>query len=637
MAGKYFNTDITIDGKVKANQFIKTGGVGNKVLLDDGSTTQINQPNGVAGLDANGQVPSNKIDDRLENKILMMTGEFYDRFISGFRDRNLLIDACYNASQFDIDIVGNGSMNLGLEDTKKILTNSESNFVYFNNVDSSSQVVITIVYPTLFNYFSSGTSWQCIIENRLINYKSFRDIKVETIGTEGVWNECYNVQNVQNIRGTGMYSFPVGDYNFSKNYPQFPYGIKGIRVTLSNPNSNIVYLSNIIFRHLGNTLAPQFPHIGQNNKFYETNEFKKPLIIPNGISSNHAITLAQLNGYVSISALNVQLDNYVTKNGSVTINGTKTFTESPVIPTPTINTHAVNKSYVDVQLGSYMPTTHVANSITPTNIVNWNTAYGWGNHASAGYAMANHTHSWNEIENKPLTFVPTSHTHAISEVTGLSPELNKKSEKNTDEEWNSKKYLSNPFPLIFNDPTENTRRFGFHKPNNISSVILVPSTEPDSDNWDWANQIEFKENGKIKNKGYEIAGYDDNYVLTAGGNQAHKRDLLWTKKDSYGADGSVTTLTPKGLLTTVHIMDDTSIYTRFVLPRSATNGQKILFINDSPAAWVEVFDSTETIGAKAYNSENLEFTFISGLDGEGVLSGNGNWHAFSPTDGKIKL
>ena len=274
------------------------------------------------------------------------------------------------------------------------------------------------------------------------------------------------------------------------------------------------------------------------------------------------------------SKINASLSNYYTKSEAVSmfvglnsvqnIGGTKTFSESPIVPTPTLNSHAVNKGYVDTELA-------------------------------------------------------------------------KKSEKNADEEWNSKKYLSNPFPLIFNDPTENTRRFGFHKPNNISSVILVPSTEPDSDNWNWANQIEFKENGKIKNKGYEIVGYDDNYVPTAGGNQAHKKDLLWTKKDSYVADGSTTTVTPKGLLTTVHIMDDTSIYTRFVLPRSATNGQKILFINDSPAAWVEVCNSTETLVTKSYTNELLEFTFITESDGEGVMSSNGYWYAYSHTDGKIKL
>lgn len=31
-------------------------------------------------------------------------------------------------------------------------------------------------------------------------------------------------------------------------------------------------------------------------------------------------------------------------------------------------------------------TAHVSNGITSTNISNWNTAYGWGNHASGGYA-----------------------------------------------------------------------------------------------------------------------------------------------------------------------------------------------------------------------------------------------------------
>ncbi len=191
--------------------------------------------------------------------------------------------------------------------------------------------------------------------------------------------------------------------------------------------------------------------------------------------------------------------------------------------------------------------------------------------------------------------------------------------------------------MVFNDPTEATRRFGFHKPNNRTSVILVPSTEPNDDNWDWTKQIEFKDSGKIKNNGYEIAGSDDNYVPTAGGNQAHKKDLLWTKKDTYDADGSTTVITPKGLLTTIHISGNTDTSTRFVLPRSATNGQRVLFINDSSATWVEVYNSTETLGTKSYTNELLEFTFITESDGEGVMSSNGYWYAYSHTDGKIKL
>jgi hypothetical protein len=38
-----------------------------------------------------------------------------------------------------------------------------------------------------------------------------------------------------------------------------------------------------------------------------------------------------------------------------------------------------------------MSTSHSANSITSTNITNWNTAYGWGNHGSAGYVINTRT------------------------------------------------------------------------------------------------------------------------------------------------------------------------------------------------------------------------------------------------------
>jgi hypothetical protein len=42
-------------------------------------------------------------------------------------------------------------------------------------------------------------------------------------------------------------------------------------------------------------------------------------------------------------------------------------------------------------------------SITTTNISNWNTAYGWGNHASAGYltSLPSHTHAWSQITSIP--------------------------------------------------------------------------------------------------------------------------------------------------------------------------------------------------------------------------------------------
>ena len=55
--------------------------------------------------------------------------------------------------------------------------------------------------------------------------------------------------------------------------------------------------------------------------------------------------------------------------------------------------------------GTYIPTTHAVNAITSTNISNWDTAHGWGNHASAGYSV-------------------DGHGHAIADVTGLDLVLN---------------------------------------------------------------------------------------------------------------------------------------------------------------------------------------------------------------------
>jgi len=47
-----------------------------------------------------------------------------------------------------------------------------------------------------------------------------------------------------------------------------------------------------------------------------------------------------------------------------------------------------------------MTTAHAANGITSGNISNWNTAFGWGNHAGL-YRPISYVPNWNEITNKP--------------------------------------------------------------------------------------------------------------------------------------------------------------------------------------------------------------------------------------------
>ena len=50
-----------------------------------------------------------------------------------------------------------------------------------------------------------------------------------------------------------------------------------------------------------------------------------------------------------------------------------------------------------------MTTAHAANGITSTNITNWNTAYGWGNHSGL-YRPISYVPSWSEITTNPFSF-----------------------------------------------------------------------------------------------------------------------------------------------------------------------------------------------------------------------------------------
>ena len=57
LKGGTINGNINISGNVSALQFKKTNGTSAQVLIADGSVRTINSANGVAGLDANGNVP----------------------------------------------------------------------------------------------------------------------------------------------------------------------------------------------------------------------------------------------------------------------------------------------------------------------------------------------------------------------------------------------------------------------------------------------------------------------------------------------------------------------------------------------------------------------------------------------------
>ena len=57
-----------------------------------------------------------------------------------------------------------------------------------------------------------------------------------------------------------------------------------------------------------------------------------------------------------------------------------------------------------------------AAGITGTNITNWNTAYGWGNHSGL-YRPVSWVPSWTDVTAKPTEFPPSTHPHSAVDIT----------------------------------------------------------------------------------------------------------------------------------------------------------------------------------------------------------------------------
>ncbi|NCT92952.1 MAG: tail fiber domain-containing protein [Chitinophagaceae bacterium] len=125
---------------------------------------------------------------------------------------------------------------------------------------------------------------------------------------------------------------------------------------------------------------------------------------------------------------------------------------------------------------------------TTNNSANWNTAYSWGNHASAGYAVASRTITingttydltanrtwtvgdvrtdgsysnpawitslaWSKLTGVPSTFAPSAHTHTYADLTGTVPTWNQNTTGNAatatnSTQWNSQIYTASQASTI---------------------------------------------------------------------------------------------------------------------------------------------------------------------------------------------
>lgn len=79
------------------------------------------------------------------------------------------------------------------------------------------------------------------------------------------------------------------------------------------------------------------------------------------------------SSYVTQTSLNTQLSSYATLAGTQTFTGTNTFDLSPVVPTPTLDTHAVNRKYVTDNYYTKTEVDAIVNSDVHKEIIAGNT------------------------------------------------------------------------------------------------------------------------------------------------------------------------------------------------------------------------------------------------------------------------
>lgn len=95
--------------------------------------------------------------------------------------------------------------------------------------------------------------------------------------------------------------------------------------------------------------------------------------------------------------------------------------------------------------------------------------------------------------------------------------------RNTDEIISAAKSYYNRIP--FKLKNSSYKSWSIQKPTN-NNLILAPSVTNNAEDWDVSNGIEFTDAGQVLSKGFNKIGYNDNYLLTAGGGQRLASDFV---------------------------------------------------------------------------------------------------------------
>lgn len=183
---------------------------------------------------------------------------------------------------------------------------------------------------------------------------------------------AYNEAGALFSEGSSANTIMAGEEGFIKLTRTLPEGTVSVRFVFrasASGGQNVKASYKEIKAEYGNVATMWFPSINdmranwtQSIESALSYIRNKPTAFP---PSSHSHVLSEITGLVdalagkvSTAQLVEQLANYIPINGVSTINGTKTFTEAPIVPAGTLNGHAVNLGQLIEQLNGLIRTWH---------------------------------------------------------------------------------------------------------------------------------------------------------------------------------------------------------------------------------------------------------------------------------------
>lgn len=285
-----------------------------------------------------------------------------------------------------------GSNNLGTlpQNTKLFLAN-------WNNVDPK--------YGTVF--WSEGTGQGFIQQQRADGYQTAYRLNLQPYGGELYYgnSEVATINQFQNYytKNEALNLF------VSKNGVETIYDTKTFNSSPIVPNATLGNHAVNLNQADGRYVNMLYDQIISGIKNF-TGAYTQWLL--NDDSNNARAFVQSLSARAALGSLNNK-DVGLYRNAQEKLLIGDTYSEffTPlVVPNATINSHAVNLSQLNSAIGSHthtfasltskpttlsgygitdaIPTSHPVNGVNTTQINNWNSAFGWGNHAVAGYATS---------------------------------------------------------------------------------------------------------------------------------------------------------------------------------------------------------------------------------------------------------